>query len=192
MVELKASGICHSDYLVVTGDAVHELPVVLGHEGAGIIKEIGEGVSALKPGDHVALSWIPFCGSCYLSMHGKTNLCKAYTGPLWEGTMFDGTTRLRDSSGGPVRHLSSLACWATHAVVPEQSCVLIPEELPKDVASIIGCAVTTGVGAVLNPVELSNWLLIELPAASFTPVVTLVKKVVPPVRLSEGSRVNDM
>ena len=150
LVELKASGICHSDYHVVTGDAVHELPVVLGHEGAGIIKEIGEGVSALKPGDHVALSWIPFCGSCYFCMHGKTNLCKAYTGPLWEGTMFDGTTRLRDSSGGSVRHLSSLACWATHAVVPEQSCVPIPQELPMDVASIIGCAVTTGVGAALN------------------------------------------
>ena len=150
LVELKASGICHSDYHVVTGDAGHELPVVLGHEGAGIVKEIGAGVSTLKAGDHVALSWIPFCGSCYLCMHGKTNLCKAYTGPLWEGTMFDGTTRLTDSSGASIRHLSSLACWATHAVVPEQSCVPIPVDLPLDVASIIGCAVTTGVGAALN------------------------------------------
>ena len=150
LVELKAAGICHSDYHVVTGDAGHELPVVLGHEGAGIIKEIGEGVSNLKVGDHVALSWIPFCGSCYLCMHGKTNLCKAYTGPLWKGTMFDGTTRLKDSSGASIRHLSSLACWATYAVVPEQSCVPIPEDLPMDVASIIGCAVTTGVGAALN------------------------------------------
>ena len=150
LVELKSSGICHSDYHVFTGDAAHELPVVLGHEGAGIVKEIGEGVSTLKAGDHVVLSWIPFCGSCYLCLHGKTNLCKAYTGPLWEGTMFDGTTRLRDSSGASIRHLSSLACWATHAVVPEQSCVPIPGELPMDVASIIGCAVTTGVGAALN------------------------------------------
>ena len=150
LVELKASGICHSDYHVITGDAGHELPVVLGHEGAGIIKEIGEGVSTLKPGDHVALSWIPFCGSCYLCLHGKTNLCKAYTGPIWAGTMFDGTTRLKDSSGASIRHLSSLACWATHSVVPEQSCVLIPREIPMDIASIIGCAVTTGVGAALN------------------------------------------
>ena len=155
LVELKASGICHSDYHVVTGDAGHELPVVLGHEGAGIVKEIGEGVSTLKAGDHVALSWIPFCGNCYLCMHGKTNLCKAYIGPLWEGTMFDGTTRLRDSSGASIRHLSSLACWATHAVVPEQSCVPIPGELPMDVASIIGCAVTTGVGAALNKARVS-------------------------------------
>ena len=155
LVELKASGICHSDYHVVTGDAGHELPVVLGHEGAGIVKEIGEGVSTLKAGDHVALSWIPFCGSCYLCMHGKTNLCKAYIGSLWEGTMFDGTTRLRDSSGASIRHLSSLACWATHAVVSEQSCVPIPGELPMDVASIIGCAVTTGVGAALNKARVS-------------------------------------
>ena len=83
-------------------------------------------------------------------MHGKTNLCKAFTGPLWEGTMFDGTTRLRDSSGASIRHLSSLACWATYAVVPEQSCIPIHRDLPMDVASIIGCAVTTGVGAALN------------------------------------------
>ena len=150
LVGIQAAGVCHSDYHVISGDAGHALPVVLGHEGAGVVLAVGDEVRSPAVGDRVALSWIPFCGACALCQNGHTNLCKAYTGPLWNGTMFDGTTRLTDASGAGVFHLSCLACWASHAVVPARSCVRISAELPMPIASIIGCAVTTGVGAVLN------------------------------------------
>ena len=149
LIDMKAAGVCHSDYHVVTGDAPHAMPVVLGHEGAGVVATVGDGVTSVGEGDHVCLSWIPSCGTCRLCRGGRPQLCRTYQGPLWAGTMFDGTHRLK-KNGTPIHHLSSLACWADHAVVPEASCVRTDRELPMSVAAVIGCAVTTGVGAVIN------------------------------------------
>lgn len=149
LIRMGAAGVCHSDYHVISGQAGHEFPVVLGHEGAGEVIAAGAGVEKVKVGDHVVLSWIPYCGTCFFCKAGQSHLCQTHKGPLWDGTMLDGTCRLHNTDG-PVRHLSMLACWASHAVVPEISCVPIPPDVPFEVAALLGCAVTTGVGAVVN------------------------------------------
>ena len=149
LIRMGAAGVCHSDYHVISGQGAHELPVVLGHEGAGEVISVGPDVSRVSVGDHVVLSWIPYCGTCFYCRSDQTHLCQTYKEPLWNGTMIDGTCRLHGTSG-PVRHLSMLACWSDHAVVPEVSCVVIPKDVPWEVAALLGCAVTTGVGAVLN------------------------------------------
>lgn len=149
LVRMGAAGVCHSDYHVISGQGEHEFPVVLGHEGAGEVLAMGEDVTRVDVGDHVVLSWIPYCGTCYHCTHDETHLCQTYKGPLWDGTMMDGTCRLSNGAG-PVRHLSMLACWADHAIVPQESCVVIPKDVPFEVAALLGCAVTTGVGAVVN------------------------------------------
>ena len=150
LVKIEAFGICHSDYHVVTGLAKQELPVVLGHEGAGTVIEIGEGVTDVKIGQNVLLNWFPYCKQCPQCSAGNTNHCKTYMKMLGQGKMLDGTTRLTDSEDNPVLQLSGLACWATHVVVPDIVCTKMPQGTPPEIASLIGCAVTTGVGAVLN------------------------------------------
>lgn len=150
LVKMGAAGICHSDYHVVTGDAKQALPCVLGHEGAGKVVEVGEGVTKVAVGDHVILNWLPFCGDCFYCQHGQTNLCTAYHPPVWSGTMMDGTVRMRNGAGQNVYHLSSIATWANYSVVHEDFCVIIKKDVPFDVASLVGCGVTTGVGAALN------------------------------------------
>ncbi|HLK15494.1 MAG TPA: Zn-dependent alcohol dehydrogenase [Fimbriimonadaceae bacterium] len=148
-VRVRAAGVCHSDWHVVTGDTKHPLPAVLGHEGSGIVEAVGEGVSDLQPGDQVALNWAPACGNCFFCSRGRPNLCDTYVGPIWAGTMLDGTTRL-SAKGNPVYHYCGLACFAEYIVVPSVSCVKVPQDLPFEIAAVIGCAVTTGVGSVLN------------------------------------------
>lgn len=149
LVKVKAVGVCHSDWHLVTGDTKHPLPLVAGHEGAGIVEAIGEGVSKVSAGDLVALNWAPNCGSCFYCKNGRPSLCETYVGPIWAGTMLDGTTRLT-LNGEPLYHYSALACFADCCVVPEACCVSMPEGTKAEVAAIIGCAVTTGVGSVLN------------------------------------------
>ena len=149
LLRMGAAGVCHSDYHVMSGQAGHVLPVVLGHEGAGEIIALGEGVTDLRVGDHVVLSWIPNCGDCHFCRNDRSHLCKAYLAPRAAGTMLDESCRL-SRDGAPVRHLSMLACWADHAVVPAVCCVPIRSDLPFEVAALLGCAVTTGVGAVIN------------------------------------------
>jgi NDMA-dependent alcohol dehydrogenase len=152
LVKIAAAGVCHSDWHLMTGATKHPTPVVPGHEGAGIVEAVGDGVARVKPGDHVALSWAPNCGECFYCLNGRPSLCAAYAGPIWAGTMMDGTTRLK-KNGQPVYHFSALACFAEYAVVPQQCCVPINKQVPFEVAALIGCAVTTGVGAVLNTVR---------------------------------------
>lgn len=152
LVKLAAAGVCHSDYHLVTGDTKHAMPVVAGHEGAGFVEAVGEGVTGIKPGDPVALNWAPNCGHCFYCLRDRPNLCTTYVGPLWAGTMMDGTPRL-SIGGQPVYHFSAVACFADYAVVPQECCIGLREDLPLDVAALIGCAVTTGVGAALNTVH---------------------------------------
>jgi Zn-dependent alcohol dehydrogenase len=149
LVKVAAAGVCHSDWHLMTGATKHPLPVVPGHEGAGVVEAVGEGVAHLRPGDHVALNWAPNCGRCFYCLRDRPSLCNTFVGPIWAGTMMDGTTRL-SKNGRPVYHFSALACFADYAVVPQECCVTIAKDIPLTVAALIGCAVTTGVGAVLN------------------------------------------
>ena len=149
LVRVAAAGVCHSDWHLMTGATQHPVPVVPGHEGAGVVETVGEGVTRLKRGDHVSLNWAPNCGACFYCLNDRPNLCSTYVGPLWAGTMMDGTTRL-SKEGQPVYHFSALACFADYTVVPQECCVPLNKEVPLTIAALIGCAVTTGVGAVLN------------------------------------------
>ena len=148
LVRIAACGVCHSDYHLATGTTRHPMPVVAGHEGAGVVESVGSGVTRVQPGDHVTLSWTPDCGHCFYCLRGQPNLCETYTDPIWAGTMLDGTTRLHED-GNPVYAYCGLATFAEYVVVPEQSCVQIRQDFPLEVAALVGCAVATGVGAAL-------------------------------------------
>lgn len=150
LVRVLAAGVCHSDWHLVTGATRHPLPAVLGHEGAGVVEAVGEGVTSVRVDDRVALNWAPYCGTCALCRKGSPALCRTFVGPLWDGVMLDGTPRLRTPSGEPVYHYCGLACFSERAVVPASCCVKVAEDVPPEVAALVGCAVTTGVGAVLN------------------------------------------
>lgn len=152
LINMAASGVCHSDWHVVSAATRHPLPVVLGHEGAGIVEAVGEGVTRVEPGDHVILNWAPDCGECFYCLRGKPNLCETFVGPIWAGTMLDGTTRL-SLDGETVYHFSGLATFAEQAVVPQETCIPIRKDVPLKAASLVGCAVTTGVGATMNTVH---------------------------------------
>jgi len=148
LLKLVASGVCHSDWHLVTGATKHPLPVVAGHEGAGIVEAVGPGVTGISPGDHVILSWAPACGHCYYCLRDQGNLCDTYLDPIWAGTMLDGSPRL-SRAGEPVYHFCGLAAFAERAVVPQESCVPVRSDVSLEVAALVGCAVATGVGAVL-------------------------------------------
>ncbi|MDZ4765640.1 MAG: Zn-dependent alcohol dehydrogenase [Chloroflexota bacterium] len=147
-VKLAACGVCHSDWHLVAGTTRHPMPVVAGHEGAGVVDAVGDGVTHVQIGDHVVLNWSPACGDCFYCQHGQPNLCDTYTDPIWAGTMLDGTPRL-SFKGQPVYHYCGLAAFGEYAVVPAPSCIPIRRDVPLAVASLVGCAVATGVGAVL-------------------------------------------
>ncbi len=149
MVRIAAAGVCRSDWNVLTGDTKHPMPVVTGHEGAGYVEAVGPGVTHVQPGDLVALNWAPSCGECFYCLNDRPSLCETYVGPIWAGTMMDGGNRMF-KDGKPLYQFCSLGCFAEYTVVPAISCVPIPDETPLSIAALIGCAVTTGVGAVLN------------------------------------------
>ena len=147
LVRLGASGVCHSDYNAVDGTSETMCPAVLGHEGAGVVEAIGADVTRVAVGSHVALSWTPWCGDCDECRRDLPQLCSTVWPAMGTGGLMDGTPRLaRD--GEPVYHYSFLSTFAEACVVPERSCVPIPEDVPFDVAALVGCAVSTGTGAV--------------------------------------------
>ncbi len=152
LVQVKAAGVCHSDWHLATGDTRHPLPLVAGHEGAGVVVEVGDGVTQVSPGDHVALNWSPACGHCFYCLNGTPYLCSTYVETIWAGVLRDGETRLRRGNES-VYHYCALACFADHTVVDETSCVPLPKDVPFPIAALVGCAVTTGVGAVLNTAQ---------------------------------------
>jgi Zn-dependent alcohol dehydrogenase len=147
LVRLGASGVCHSDWNAIDGTAETPCPAVLGHEGAGVVEEVGEHVERVCVGQHVALSWAPWCGECEECRRDLPQLCSTIWPAMGTGGLMDGTPRL-SRDGEPIYHYSFLSTFAEACVVPERSCVPIADDVPFDVAALVGCAVTTGVGAV--------------------------------------------
>src|SRR5688572_4323354 len=126
-VNLAATGVCRSDLHVMSGATRHPLPVVCGHEGSGVVAQVGPGVTRLSPGDPVVLSWSPVCGTCFYCTHDLPAQCEAYLEAVWNGTMQDGTTRL-SAGGQPLYHYAAVASFAEACVVPESCCVPIPRD----------------------------------------------------------------
>src|ERR687896_1376940 len=150
MVEIKATGICHTDEFTLSGaDPEGMFPAILGHEGAGIVVEVGEGVTSVAVGDHVIPLYTPECRQCEYCLNPKTNLCVAIRSTQGQGLMPDGTTRL-SLNGEPLYHYMGTSTFATHAVLPEIAVAKIREDAPFEKVCYIGCGVTTGIGAVVN------------------------------------------
>lgn len=152
LIRLGASGVCHSDWNAVDGTSETPCPAVLGHEGAGVVEAVGAGVTRVRVGNHVALSWTPSCGRCTECARDLPWLCSTAWPALMAGSLMDGTTRL-SRDGEAVYHYSFLSTFAEACVVPERSCIPIPDDVPFDVAGLVGCAVTTGIGAVWRTAE---------------------------------------
>ena len=148
LIRLAWSGVCHSDQNAMNGKAPTPMPAVLGHEGAGVVEAVGPG-SRLEVGQRVALSWAPACGRCEECNRGLRHMCGAAWPAMGAGGLMDSTSRL-SRDGETVFHYSFLSTFADACVVPDDSCVVIADDAPLDVASIVGCAVTTGIGAVWN------------------------------------------
>ncbi|MBH1962529.1 MAG: S-(hydroxymethyl)glutathione dehydrogenase/class III alcohol dehydrogenase [Rhodocyclales bacterium] len=150
LVEIKASGVCHTDTFTLSGDDPEGIfPAVLGHEGAGIVVEVGAGVTSVKPGDHVIPLYTPECRQCEYCLSQKTNLCQAIRSTQGQGLMPDGTSRF-SLNGKPVFHYMGTSTFAQYTVMPEIAVAKIREDAPFDKVCYIGCGVTTGVGAVVN------------------------------------------
>ena len=150
MVEIKATGICHTDEFTRSGaDPEGLFPAILGHEGAGIVVEVGADVRSLKKGDHVIPLYTPECQQCSYCTSGKTNLCQAIRTTQGQGLMPDGTSRF-SLNGKPLLHYMGTSTFANHIVVPEIALAKIREDAPFDKVCYIGCGVTTGIGAVIN------------------------------------------
>ena len=146
-VKWAANGVCHSDLHVITGDYPHPLPVVLGHEAAGVVEKVCAGVESVKPGDHVCSSYIPSCGKCGYCIGGQPTMCALRDKPRW--FMLDGTTRFTRNGQG-LHHFLQVAGYATHSVLPEVSVIPIRKDAPLDVVCLVSCGVLAGAGPVFN------------------------------------------
>ena len=150
LVEIKATGICHTDEFTLSGaDPEGLFPAILGHEGAGIVQDVGPGVTSLKPGDHVIPLYTPECRQCEYCLNPKTNLCQAIRTTQGQGLMPDGTSRF-SYEGKPVFHYMGCSTFANHTVLPEIALAKVNPAAPFDKICYIGCGVTTGIGAVVN------------------------------------------
>jgi alcohol dehydrogenase len=149
LVRIMAAGLCHSDLSVINGDRPRPTPMLLGHEAAGSVVECGAGVTDLKPGDHVVMVFVPSCGNCLPCMEGRPALCEPGAVANTAGTLLSGERRL-SMDGQPVHHHIGVSAFAEYAVVSRNSLVKIDPTLPFDQAALFGCAVLTGVGAVVN------------------------------------------
>ncbi|WP_299379886.1 S-(hydroxymethyl)glutathione dehydrogenase/class III alcohol dehydrogenase [uncultured Kiloniella sp.] len=150
LVEMKATGVCHTDYFTLSGaDPEGLFPTILGHEGAGVVVDVGPGVTSLKKGDHVIPLYTPECRECDYCLNPKTNLCQAIRSTQGQGLMPDGTSRF-SMDGKMLHHYMGCSTFANYSVLPEIALAKIREDAPFDKVCYIGCGVTTGVGAVIN------------------------------------------
>ncbi|QJR10965.1 Putative alcohol dehydrogenase D [Usitatibacter rugosus] len=150
LIKIGAAGLCHSDLSVINGDRPRPMPMALGHEAAGVVEELGPGVSDLKKGDHVVLVFVPSCGHCAPCAEGRPALCEPGAVANTAGTLLNGDRRLFRGDGTIVNHHLGCSAFATHAVVSRNSVVKVHPDLPLDEAALFGCAVLTGMGAVVN------------------------------------------
>lgn len=149
LIEIAGAGLCHSDLSAIEGNRPRNLPAVGGHEAAGVVVETGPGVTRVKTGDHAVMLFVASCGTCDLCTSGRPNLCQSSWTARANGTLQSGARRL-SLNGKPINHYSGISCFAEYAVVSERSLMPIPKAVPLLDAAIMGCAVITGVGAVLN------------------------------------------
>jgi S-(hydroxymethyl)glutathione dehydrogenase/alcohol dehydrogenase len=161
LVRLGASGLCHTDLEVIDGSLAYPLPIVLGHEGAGVVEAVGSTVTKVKPGDHVVCSWNPHCGECFYCRRDLPILCEPFKRHEPRGVLFDGRSRLA-LDGDTVHHFSVVSSHAQYCVVPQSGAIAVPREIPFDRACLIGCGVMTGVGAATRkvPVEQGSSVLV--------------------------------
>jgi len=152
LVEIKAAGVCHSDLSVVNGTRDRIVPLVLGHEAAGVVQDVGAGVKRFKSGDRIVFAFLPSCGACGPCMSGRPSSCEPGHAANAAGRLLSGETRL-SLDGQPIGHQAGVSCFAEHAVVSERSLIKIEDSLSMEEACLFSCAVMTGVGAVLNTAQ---------------------------------------
>jgi S-(hydroxymethyl)glutathione dehydrogenase/alcohol dehydrogenase len=150
LVRVRAVGLCHTDLEVIDGSLRYPMPIVLGHEAAGVVEAVGSAVVKPRKGDHVVLSWNPHCGHCFYCDRGLPILCEDYLAKGPQAVQFDGQCKARRLDGGELRHLMFLGAFGEYCIVQDQQAVPVPNEIPFDRACLIGCGVMTGVGAALN------------------------------------------
>ena len=149
LIRNRASGLCHTDLEVIEGTQRRPFPIVLGHEGAGVVEEVGSGVTSVRPGDHVIASWNPHCGHCFYCDDGQPVLCEPFTRHQPAGHLLDGGSRL-SLDGAKLHHFGMVSSHAEYSVVPSSGAIAVPREIPFDRACLIGCGVMTGVGAAIR------------------------------------------
>jgi len=152
-VRMSASGVCHSDLSMQNGTMMAATPIVLGHEGAGVVEEVGEGVTSVKPGDKVVISWVPQCGECFFCSRDQGYLCERASAALATGGLLDGTTRMT-SQGSPLFQMAASGTFSETTIIPEIGAVKIDDDIDMRVAALIGCGVLTGTGAALNTAQI--------------------------------------
>jgi S-(hydroxymethyl)glutathione dehydrogenase/alcohol dehydrogenase len=155
LVRMRAAGVCHSDLHTLRGELRAAPPLVLGHEGAGIVEAVGSGVTKFKPGDKILVNWLPADGTCLTCLSGRPNLCERLSTTTFQGWLPDGSSRLKSLDGVILKHYLSAATMSEFAVIGEAGAIAVPDDVPFEVAAIIGCAVATGVGAVVNTAQVS-------------------------------------
>src|SRR4051812_10850444 len=155
LVELAAAGLCHSDLSVINGSRPWPLPIVLGHEAAGIVREVGAGVDDLQAGDHVVFSYVPVCGRCPMCINGRGNLCERGRAANVAGTLLSGARRFHRRDGTRLHHHLGVSAFSQYTVAARESLVKVEKDLPLEIAVLFGCAVMTGVGAVVNTAKVT-------------------------------------
>lgn len=183
LVRIEAAGICHSDLSVVNGDRPRPLPMLLGHEAAGIVEIIGDGVTGIRVGERVVITFLPRCGECPACKTDGLLPCQSGSAANAAGTLLSGGRRLRRSSG-PLEHHLGVSAFATHAVVDARSVVPVDSEVPPDVAAVLGCAVLTGGGAVINagrPIQGETTIVVGLGGVGTAALLVAVALNVGPV-----------
>ncbi|WP_230409148.1 S-(hydroxymethyl)glutathione dehydrogenase/class III alcohol dehydrogenase [Zooshikella harenae] len=156
LVRIMATGVCHTDDYTLSGkDPEGVFPAILGHEGAGVVEQVGSGVASVKPGDHVIPLYTPECGVCKFCKSGKTNLCQAIRSTQGQGLMPDGTTRFY-KDGKPIFHYMGTSTFSEYTVLPEIALAKISKEAPLEKVCLLGCGITTGMGAVINTAKVKE------------------------------------
>ncbi len=155
LVRMRAAGVCHSDLHTLRGELRTAPPLVLGHEGAGVVEQVGRAVTRVKKGDRVFVNWLPADDTCPACLRGQPNLCERLARTTFAGVLPEGTSRLKSHDGIALKHYLSAATMSEYIVIDQASAIPFPDDVPFEVAAITGCAVATGVGAVINTARVS-------------------------------------